>query len=178
MKRIFVVLGLVGMLSLLSTKGQAQFGKGDNLVNLGFGLNSYYAGGIPVGGAYEYGVTDAISVGAGLDYLSYHYGWAGNNYDFSAIYFGGRFSYHFNELFNINDKKWDIYGGGTLGYRSFTWGGNWGNNSAYNNGYYNSGLFLGVYAGGRYYFAPKVGAFSEIGALGSSNIRLGVTFRF
>ena len=34
------------------------------------------------------------------------------------------------------------------------------------NGYYNSGLFIGVHAGARYYFAPKAGAFSEIGALG------------
>ena len=176
MKRFFVVLGLVGFLSLFSTKGHAQFKKGDNLVNLGFGLNSYYSGGVPLSAAYEYGVSKFVSVGGGIDYLSYHYGPYGFN--FTAIYFGGRASYHFNELFNINDKKWDVYGGGSLGYRSFSWGDNSLNNGYYNRGYYNSGFFLGVHAGARYYFSPKVGGFSELGALGSSNIRIGITFRF
>ncbi|MBI1767999.1 MAG: hypothetical protein HYR67_06470 [Bacteroidetes bacterium] len=171
MKRILVIFGL---LSLLSTTGFAQFKKGDNLLNIGFGLNSYYSGGIPFSAAYEYGVSNLVSVGGGLDYLSYHYGVPGNNYRFTALYLGFKASYHFNQAFNINDKKWDIYGGGTLGYRSFTWGDNY----VYSTGYYNSGLFLGIHAGARYYFAPKTGGFLEVGALGSSNIRLGVTFRF
>jgi hypothetical protein len=174
MQRIFVILGLVGLLMLFSTEGRAQFRKGDNLLNVGFGLNSYYSGGIPFSVAYEYGVSDLVSVGGGLDYLSYHYGVPGSSYNFTALYIGGRVSYHFNQLFNINDKKWDIYGGGSLGYRSFSWGDNY----IYSNGYYNSGLFLGIHAGARYYFSPKTGAFGEVGALGSSNIRIGVTFRF
>lgn len=174
MKRIFVILGVVGFLSLLSTPGHAQFRKGDNLLNVGFGLNSYYSGGIPFGVAYEYGVSNLVSVGGELNYLSYHYGFPGYNASFSAIYLAGRVSYHFNQLFNINDKQWDVYGGGSLGYRSFSWG----ETNAYSNGYYNSGLYLGIHAGARYYFAPKAGAFMEVGALGSSNIRIGVTFRF
>jgi hypothetical protein len=174
MKRIFAILGVVGMLTLLSTPGHAQFQKGDNLLNVGFGLNSYYSGGIPFGVAYEYGVSSLVSVGGSLDYLSYHYGGPGYNANFSALYLAGRVSYHFNQLFNINDRKWDVYGGGSLGYRSFSWG----DNTVYSNGYYNSGLYLGVHAGARYYFASKAAGFGEVGALGSSNIKIGVSFRF
>jgi len=183
MKRIFVVIGLVGLLSLGSTDVYSQFKKGDNLVNLGFGLNSYYSGGIPFCAAYEYGASKYLSVGGELDYFSYHYivNYAGvnYNYNFSATYLSGRVSYHFNEVFNINDKKWDIYGGGSLGYRSYSDNYNNGSGINYNKGgYYSSGFFLGVHAGAKYYFAPKVGAFLEIGALGSSNIRTGIAFRF
>ena len=177
MKRFFVVLGLAGMLSLFSATSHAQFRKGDNLVNLGFGLNSYYSGGLPFCAAYEYGVSKYVSVGGELDYLSYHYGVLGTDYHFNALYLSGRVSYHFNELFNINDKKWDIYGGGSAGYRSYN--DNYNNGVYYSRGgYYSSSFFIGVHAGARYYFAPKVGAFSEVGALGSSNIRVGITFRF
>lgn len=175
MKRFALILGLVGLLSLFSTEGYAQFKKGDNLLNVGFGLNSYYSGGIPLSVAYEYGVSSVVSVGGGLDYLSYHYGTPNNNYSFTALYLGGRVSYHFNQVFNINDRQWDIYGGGSLGYRSFTWGDNLV--TGYGDSY-SSGLYLGIHGGARYYFSQKAGAFLEVGALGSSNIRIGVTFRF
>jgi hypothetical protein len=179
MKRIFVVMGLVGLFMLSSADVFSQYKKGDNLVNLGFGLNSYYSGGIPFCAAYENGVSRYISVGGEVDYFSYHYGVAGYDYHFNAIYLSGRVSYHFNELLNIAEKKLDIYGGGSLGYRSYS--DNYSNNGGVyysRGGYYSSGFFLGIHAGARYYFAPKVGAFSEIGALGSSNIKVGITFRF
>jgi hypothetical protein len=179
MKRIFVVIGLVGLLSLGSADVFSQFKKGDNLLNIGLGLNSYYTGGTPFCLGYENGVSKYVSVGGELDYLSYHYGVYGNDYRFSALYLSARVSYHFNELLNINDKKWDIYGGGSLGFRSYS--DNYSSNGGpyYNRGgYYSSGLFLGIHAGARYYFSQKVGGFMELGALGSSNFRLGVTFRF
>jgi hypothetical protein len=176
MKRFIGVLVFVGLMMLIPDHGQAQFKKGDNLLNLGIGLNSYYSGGLPVSAAYEYGVSKVVSVGGGIDYLSYHYYNANTTYGFSAIYVGGRVSYHFNELFNINDKQWDLYGGGSLGYRSFTWSDKYSNGGL--NGYYGNGLFLGVHAGARYYFSQNVGAFLEVGALGSTNIRTGFTFKF
>ncbi len=174
MKRFFVVLGLAGLLSLLSTQGQAQFKEGDHLVNLGFGLNSYYTGGIPICAGYEYGLSRYISAGGEIDYFHYHYNY-GSDYNFSALYLSGRISYHFNELFNINDKKWDFYGGGSLGYRSYS--DNY-NGPVTRTGYYGSAVWLGVHAGAKYYFAQNFGAFAEIGALGSTNIRTGITLRF
>jgi hypothetical protein len=177
MKRILVALGFVMGLAMIPSGAYAQYKQGDNLLNIGFGLNSYYSGGLPFCLSFEHGITREISAGGMLDYFSYRYAYAGNNYGFSALYIGARGSYHFNEVFDINDKSWDIYGGLSLGYRSFAWH---DNNGTFNglSGVYGSGLFLGVHAGAKYYFNPKVGAFFELGALGSSNARLGIAFKF
>ncbi|MBS1682810.1 MAG: hypothetical protein JST48_13945 [Bacteroidetes bacterium] len=174
MKNFFAV-GLVVALTLVSSTAFGQFKKGDNLLNLGLGLNSYYNGGIPLSVSLEHGVTNEISVGGIIDYLSYHYGYIGSNYNFNAFFIGARGSYHFNKVLNINDKEWDIYAGLSLGLRSVNWN---DNNFKYSNGAYGTGLFLGVHAGARYYFSPKVGGFFELGALGSTNVRLGVAFKF
>ena len=158
----------------------AQFDKGDKLLNLGIGVNSYYNGGLPLSASFEVGVTDEISVGAGLDYLNYtyNYNFSGTNYKygFTAIYIGARGSYHFSKLLNLNVKELDIYGGASLGFRNFAWKDNF--NGSNLGGSYGSGVFFGIHVGARYYFVPKVGAFLEVGAGGSSNARVGVAFRF
>ena len=177
MKRIIVGVCLMGAFLFMSNRTYAQYKNGDKLLNLGIGLNSYYNGGIPVSGIFEVGVSKVISVGGGIDYLSYHYDLPGYNFNFSAVYIAGRGSYHFNDLLNLNSNKLDIYGGLSLGYRSFSWSDN--NSSGFNYGSaYGSGLYLGIHAGGRYYFSNSVAGFLELGALGSSNARIGVTFKF
>lgn len=177
MKKKLLIVLLLGSFSLLSNAAFAQYAKGDKLLNVGIGVNSYYNGGIPFGASFEVGVTDEISVGGSLDYLSHNYGsYFGTDYRFTAVYLGARGSYHFNELLNLKNDRIDIYAGLTLGYRSFTW-----SDSSYGTGLgnsYGSGAFLGIYAAGRYYFSEKVGAFLEVGAVGSTNAKLGVTFKF
>lgn len=171
-----ILICLVGLLCVLSFKSNAQYAKADKLLNLGIGVNSYYSGGIPFSASFEYGITDAISVGAGLDYLNYSYRISGSKYGFSALYIGARGSYHFNELLNLSVEELDLYGGASLGFRSFSWKDDY-NNSGLGNSYGN-GVFFGIHAGARYYFAPNIGAFLEVGAGGSSNAKLGVAFRF
>lgn len=168
-----LVLIVIGLVSLASYEASAQFAKGDNLINLGIGVNSYYSGGIPIGVSYEHGITEDISIGAGVDFLSYRYG--PNRSGFSAIYSGFRGSYHFNNLIKHNVEELDLYAGATLGYRSFSWRDDSipGLGNAYG-----SGLFLGAHVGARYYFKPTIGAFLELGAGGSGNARLGVAFKF
>jgi len=173
MKKIILSVVLLGGLFSISTEAQAQFKNRDMLLNLGVGLNSYYTGGIPLSSSFEIGVTDDISVGGGLDYLSYNYTGYGR---FTAVYVGGRGSYHFNRLLNLRNEKIDIYAGASLGYRSFSWGDNYIGPTLGNT--YGSGLFLGIHAGARYYFSRAVGGFLELGALGSSNARLGFAFKF
>lgn len=156
----------------LQTMAQQNGGykKGDNLLNLGIGINSSYSGGIPFGASYEKGITDDISVGGNFDYLTHDY----LSFKFTAIYFGARGSYHFNNLLKITNNKVDLYGGATVGYRSFSWsdsGQTLGDD-------YGSGVFLGVYAGGKYYFGDRLGIFTELGAIGSTNARLGVALKF
>ena len=170
-KTIFTLLAAV----VLSSVGFAQngaFKNGDKLLNVGVGVNSYYSGGIPIGASFEVGVTDAISVGGGVDYLSYKY----SNMDkFTATYIGVRGNYHFNELLKIDNDNVDLYGGLTLGYRVFSW-----KNTSYPGlgGSYGSGLFFGVLIGGKNYFSDNIGAFLELGAIGSTNARLGIAFKF
>ncbi|MCE7862868.1 MAG: hypothetical protein DYG99_04915 [Bacteroidetes bacterium CHB5] len=174
MKKL-VFLVVVGLVSVSSYQASAQFTKGDNLVNLGVGINSYYNGGIPIGASYEYGITEDISVGVGVDYLSHRYNYGASRYGFNIFYLGARGSYHFNRLLNLNVEELDIYGGAQLGYRSFTWKDSFGGSAGDT---YESGLFFGIHAGARYYFKPGLGAFLELGAGGSGNARLGVAFKF
>lgn len=157
-------------IGLTASAQQSGYSKGDQLVNIGIGINSSYSGGIPFGASYENGITDDISVGGSFDYLSHDY----LTFKFTAIYFGARGSYHFNDLLKINNSKVDLYGGATLGYRSFSWS----ESSQSLGDSYGSGIYLGAYAGGRYYFGGGIGAFAELGAIGSTNAKLGVAFKF
>lgn len=174
MKKVFFIC-LVGLFGISGT-AIAQYSKGDNLLNLGIGVNSYYSGGIPLSASFEVGVTDEISVGAGLDYLTYRNNFSGTRVGFSAAYFGLRGSYHFSKAINLNVPELDLYGGASLGYRSFKWRDDYNGIGLGN--VYSSSVFLGIFVGARYYFDPKVGAFLEAGAGGSSNARVGVAFKF
>lgn len=174
-------LGIGFLLSLaLSFSVAAQeygYNKGDKLINLGIGINSYYDAGIPLSVSYETGITDRVSAGASFDYLSNKYNPGSQlSYKFTSLYFGLRASYHVNELLNIKQEKVDLYGGATIGYRSFKWADNFSGNNLSNS--YGSGIFLGGYIGGKYFFTPRIGAFTELGAIGSTNARLGLALKF
>ncbi len=166
---IFLFLGVTP-----STQAQA-YEKGDKLLNIGIGLNSYYSSGIPLNASFEVGVTDDISVGGSLDYLSSKYTIL-NDYKFTAIYIGARGSYHFNKLLNLNSDKVDLYGGLGLGYRSFSWSDGFTSNVLGDS--YGSGIYFGLHIGGKYYFSESIGGFAELGATGATNARLGVAFKF
>lgn len=160
----------------LSFAQNGAFKNGDKLLNLGIGINSYYSGGIPFGASLEFGVTDAISVGGNVDYLSSNYkGEFG--FKFTALYFGARVNYHFNELLKIESDKVDVYGGLTLGYRSFSFKDRSDDGIGLGKSY-GSGVYLGGLVGGKYYFTNNIGAFVELGAIGSTNARVGVAFKF
>jgi hypothetical protein len=161
-----------------SSRGSGGLGyeKGDNLLNVGVGLSSYYYGN-PLGISFELGVDKDFSVGAQFDYNSGNYGdyyYYNSRWRYTATYFGARGSYHFNRLFRLNSSKVDLYAGLGLGYRSFRW-----NDSNYGYGYdYRSGLFFNYFVGGKYYFTDKIGAFAEFGYTGLSSARVGLTVKF
>lgn len=175
MKKIGVLLSAL-FLSMMAMAQNGAYSKGDKLLNVGIGLNSYYSGGIPVGASFEYGVTEDISVGVNFDYLSRKYRFYGDSYKWTALYFGVRGSYHFNTLLNIDNNKVDVYGGATVGYRSFTWKDSFTGSGLGNS--YDNGVFVGIFAGGKYYFTDNIGAFAELGAIGSTNFRIGAAFKF
>ncbi|MFN8253055.1 MAG: hypothetical protein U0V75_14400 [Ferruginibacter sp.] len=181
MKRVLLTCTLVAVtgLSIHAQKG-GGFAKGDKLLNAGIGLNSYYSGGIPAGVSLELGISDVLSVGANADYVSSTYKYSGWGIavkeKFTSLYLGARLSYHANEILNINNDKVDLYAGATAGFRSFSFRNNYSSDglaSAYSNG-----VFIGAYIGGRYYFTGKIGGFAELGAIGSTNARIGAAFKF
>ena len=176
MKKIKIALFL--SFALTSTVFAQQYGynKGDKLLNLGVGVNSYYDSGLPLSISFEQGVTDKISVGGGVDYLSNKYKLGdGLFFKFTALYFGARASYHVNELLKVKNEKIDLYGGITAGYRSFTWKDNYNNSTLGNS--YGSGVFFGGYIGGKYFFSDRLGGFTELGAAGSTNARVGLALK-
>lgn len=157
---------------LAGSSAFAQFQKGDKLLNLGIGGGGigYYSGlgGIAIGGSFEVGITDYISVGAQADLRTYSYAYGLYDSDrYVSFPIAGRGSYHFGKHFLKMDNL-DLYGGAALGF------------NIDNSTYYDGGVIVfGVHAGARYYFKPSFGVFAELG--GGANIipaKAGVTFKF
>lgn len=175
MKKIVLALSVIFSLTSNLQAQNGAFANGDKLLNIGVGVNSAYQRGIPLGASFEVGITDAISVGANVDYLSSNYKFGSSKLNFTTIYLAARASYHFNNLLKIQNEKIDVYAGASVGYRIFSWSDN-ANNGLGNA--YGSGVYLGVHVGGKYYFTEKIGAFVEVGDVGSTNARVGVALRF
>jgi hypothetical protein len=173
MKKLFftcVALGAALMCNVFSAN--AQYDKNDKMLNIGIGVNSYYGQGIPLGASLEVGITDDISAGGEFDFNSGNLG--STAWGYNAFYIGARGSYHLNNILNLNNDKLDVYAGLGLGYRSFKW-----KDDTYGFGYnYNSGLNLNYLAGGRYAFNEKLGGFVELGYVGLSNAKVGISLKF
>ena len=168
-----VVLFTVFFSVINITKAQNAFDEHDKLLNVGIGVNSYEAGGIPIGASFEAGVAKNISLGGGLDYLNHSF--YNTSYRYSIFYLGGRLSYHFNRLFDLSTNKADFYGGTALGYRSITLSNTYTGQTISNN--YTSRFILGLYIGGKYYFYKKTSIFLELGTGGVTNARIGLGFK-
>ena len=183
MKRLLFTLISLCLVNSACLSQSTAFNKGNKLLDVGIGINSFYDEGMPIGASFEVGISDQISIGGSFDYLSTKY----KSYDFyndveawakfRALYIGIRGSYHFSELLNINNNKIDLYAGPALGYRSIKWN-DPSTVLAELSGKYGSGLFLGGYIGGKYYFNKKIGVFLEAGEIGSTNARVGLAFKF
>ena len=162
MKKIIFYVILISGLQLAGDKAFAQFKKGDKLLNLGIGLNSYsydgLTGNTPLSASFEVGIDDNISIGVNFDYVTY----SNSRVSVNSVYLGPRFAYHFNELLNLNNDKIDLYGVASLGYRS---------------NFVNS-FYYGISAGGKYYFSKSTAVFTELGAVGATNFRVGLAFKF
>lgn len=177
MKRLVLstlLLFLAALLGRAQTTGRLAFEKGANIVNLGIGLGAQYGGGLPLGLAYDQGVTDKFSLGAQIDYYSWEYRTGSYRYAYRFAPIAVRGAYHFT-LTGEADKL-DLYAGVALGYRASRFTSDAPPFVPYSD-QYDSRLFYGIFAGGRYYVVPQVGIFSEIG-YGVAWLKLGAVFRF
>lgn len=166
MKKLFTVFVLAAAV-FAGSNAQAQFEKGDKLLNAGINLGGPWGGGFGLGASFEGGVHDYISVGGQVDWVQWTSYW---KYSFLTI--AGRGSYHFGKHFLTMDNL-DLYGGLALGYRI--------SNDPFDAGWvgtvYDSGFHLGGFAGARYYFKENLGVFAEVG-YNASPLKAGITFKF
>ncbi len=174
MKKLFSItlLAFAAIICFQTSSIAQSYQKGDKLLNLGIGLGTYGAGGLGLGGSFEFGIHDAISVGV-LGGYSGRGDYLGSGARWSVITVGARGSYHFNELLKLSDDKIDLYAGLGLGYRNISWG---YSGTTYSSNY-GSGILLLGHIGGKYYFKPNVAAYAELGS-GFGTLQAGISFKF
>jgi hypothetical protein len=179
----YSIVSLVLFTSINNAHAQTKssFSNGDNLLNVGVGVGSPffgsgYSASLPINPSisYEKGVSNVINVGGQLSYANYKYSSIFSGYSFkeSATYIGARGSYHLNTALDI-DNKFDVYGGASLGYVVVNVSDNVGNSASAG-----SGLGFGLYAGGKYYFAPATAIYAELGYQSLSYLNIGIAFKF
>lgn len=174
MKKTLFMLVVAALFSAASEKAFAQFEKGDKLLNAGINLGGTYGGGgVGVGASFEGGVHDFVSVGGQFDYMHWGYGGGiyGYGWSYNFINIAARGSYHYGKHFLKLDNL-DLYAGPALGYRVAS--------SSYDgigHDAYGSGVFVGAFAGARYYFKPNLGVFAEVG-YNAAALKAGIAFKF
>jgi len=182
-RKLLVILGVTGGISLLPVSGYAQkiaFDKSDKIFQAGVGIGY---GGIygsstipPISGTFDMGYSKNLSLGGFVAYASSEDTWnyLGNErgWEYTYIGLGARGAYHYG-LFD--SEQIDTYAGLALGYNmvSVSTIGSGFNNSA-------SGSFLlyGGFVGLRYFFNPNMGVYTELGYGGLGNATVGLSFKF
>ncbi|MDR2810874.1 MAG: hypothetical protein LBB84_10035 [Tannerellaceae bacterium] len=172
MKKLFFLV----IISFFAVVANAQeiFQKGTNIVNLGVGLGSH----IPVEVSFEHSIVDgliqgengAIGVGAYAGWYSYSDSYAGGKLRYNDFVIGARGTFHYQFV-----DKLDTYAGVMLGYDivSSKWDGNGLFEGSTSASAFSSSFFLGA----RYYFAPSIAAYSELG-YGIAYLSVGVALKF
>ena len=126
MKKITVLFAFALMLSVSNVFGQAR-------EELNFGL---------IGVNYEIPVHTDITIAPGI----------ATNFDLNWITLGVKANYYFDNLFEISDDAWDVYGGANLGYGIYN-----GDDADLD-----SDLSLGLQVGGRWFWNETWGIYAEI----------------
>lgn len=157
MKKLIIGSIFLGILFFMNYNAAAQsFQEGDAVINGGLGLGTTYSWGaglgIPLGAGLEYGVSDldvgSIGVGGDFGFIS--------GSGVTIMYIGGKGSYHFNDLFEIENDDLDVYGGLGIYYRTFNWDSDIIGASS-------DDVVAGFHIGTRYYFADNIGGYAELG---------------
>ncbi len=191
---------LLILLALLSFNlGYTQvFESGSNHLQFGYGFglnnskllssyqsnNSYkYSGFGPILGSFEHGINDNIGISGAISYSSFGGSWIQESY--LASY---KYSYRWSTLsmmirgayhFNLNNDKFDPYTGIGIGFLkySYKWTSTDPNfNESNNNVSLGTPFGYQIFAGARYLFTDKIGAYAEIG-YGFSVLNLGLSLK-
>lgn len=202
MKKILLLVFVTA--AFITARGQS-FAKQQMDINFGFGIgNTFVHSGAyktfpSISTSFDYGVTDAISVGGYLGYASATYKYTGlewhpsgngignaygNYYSYTDTYkyrfsiIGVRGAYHFAKF--IPNEHTDLYAGLMLGANfvkyTYTTDSPYAEHVAVAAQSY-SGFAWSAFLGCRYRFTDNVGIFGELG-YGITYLNLGVNFRF
>jgi len=145
MKKVFVVLAVVLVVSGLASASSKEFSKGRFFLTPQVGFASF-AGGIPLGVNAEYALSENIGIG-GTAMAQF---WSDTWGSMTWIMLSAEANYHFIKL---AADKIDLYAGVGLGYGIY---------SVSYTGMYSAGgtgasnLILEPIFGGRYYISPKM----------------------
>jgi len=196
MKKIFLGVSAF-MIAATSLSGQnttETFAKKDNVLGFGFGVGGVYgitsvSSQSPVFGVQydrgiiELGMGGVIGVGGFMGYKSIvdkYDDFSGTYKDkFNILIFGARGTFHY-DLFKV--KNLDTYAGTMIAFHSLSHKRDYPNNYNNNNNYYyrkspGSAAYASIFAGAKYYFAPQVAAYAEVG-YGVSWLTMGIAFKF
>ena len=142
MKKSTLFCSLMFICLVSSVFGQAR-------KELNFGL---------IGVNYEIPVHTDITIAPG----------ASTNFDLNWLTLHVKANYYFDNLFELTDDAWDVYGGVGAGYAIYN-----GNDDK------DSGIDIGLHAGGRWFWNDKWGVYLELGGGSTQGATggLGVTMK-
>jgi len=174
----FVAAVAVATLTTRSAGAQAKalgapggFGVGYTDVGPALGLGGLGGANMSFGGRLEHGLKSLPRMGngtLGIEASFDYYSWSAPSYSWKYIPFGVTANYHFK----LDDPKIDPFVGAGLGYQIITCDyAGVGSNLCSNSAVY----FIGR-LGARYFFAPKMAAYADVGA-GAATLNVGLMFR-
>lgn len=176
MRKLLAVAFSAALLAGAST-AQAQLAKGYSDITAVVGLGNIGDAGLAPGGRYEKIVKDLPNFGGGTlgimvgaNYYSYSDRVSSIGWSVKTLPIVGTANYHFK----LENKKIDAFIGLGLGYQII----NCSYDSPQGSFDYcsNSTLYLAARAGGRYFFAPKMAVYADVGA-GDAVLNAGVSFK-
>ena len=126
MKKTTLICALIFTCIAANVFGQARS-------ELNFGL---------IGANYEIPVHQDITIAPG----------AGTNFDLDWLTLSVKANYYFDNLFDLTDAAWDVYGGVGAGYSIYN-----GNDNK------DSDFDMGLHVGGRWFWNDKWGLYLEFG---------------
>jgi hypothetical protein len=152
------------------------FGMGYTDIGPTLGLGGLGGASADFGGRFEHAIKALPDMGngmLGIQVAAEYYSWStGNslfNYSVKYIPIGVTANYHFNIA---GQPKFDPFVGLGLGYNVVTCSGNFGNIGCG----YSSGIYFVGRAGARYFFAPKMAGYADVGA-GGATLNVGLMFK-
>ena len=167
----FGCIALLGQSAAGQSRGGGAFSVGYTDIGPVIGLGGLGGANISIGGRFEHGfkalpdlANGVLGIEAGFDYYSY------SNSSFSVKYspIGVTLNYHFK----LDEPKIDPFVGVGLGYEII----NCTNTVSAGDHCGNSDLYLIARAGARYFYAPNMAFYGDIGA-GAATLNLGLMFK-